>query len=85
MRRINDFVPRLRAAADALQESGLRDDADYLVGMLTAAYATSSEMLGEIGLAVLKIQRSHTRLPDGVDDAFRYALKEIRKVWPDLR
>jgi hypothetical protein len=86
MTHVRDFLPALQEAAERLRAAGFAREADELGAVLTGAWTTSSEMLGEIGRTVLRIEdRCGRALPEEVRAACRRAMREIRKVWPFLR
>jgi len=83
---IQDFSPWLRDAVERLRASGWPAEAEELDAVARSAYTTSSEMLGEIGRAILRVERGlGPALPDEVDELLRRCLVEIRTVWPGLR
>ena len=82
---VQDFLPWLRDAVERLRASGWPGEADELDAVTRSAYTTSSEMLGEIGRAILRVERRlGPSLPDEVAELLRRCLVEIRKVWPRL-
>jgi hypothetical protein len=82
---IQDFLPWLRDAIERLRTSGWPREAEELDAVARAAYTTSSEMLGEIGRAILRVECGlGPTLPDDVAELLLRCLVEIRKVWPRL-
>ena len=59
---------------DAVQLLPKTAEVRALEETLSAAWTTSSEMLGEIGLAIRRVEASTPRLPD-----------EVRKVFAETR
>jgi hypothetical protein len=86
MSYIRDFLPDLKAAADQLDASGFHAEAEEIRGLATAFWTTSCEMLGEIGVALVRILRHRgSTLPGPVRATFEAALVEIPKIWPSLQ
>jgi hypothetical protein len=63
-----------------LQASGFHDAADILANVQTTAFTTSSEWLGELGLAVKQIRRQQ-KLPAALDRQLKIILKEVGAAW----
>lgn len=81
-----DLVALLRQAVEGARAAGLDEAADALESRTTAAFTTSSEFLGEVGLAIRQFRKSaRGRVPPVVDRALDECLREVRKVWPRLR
>jgi hypothetical protein len=82
---VQDFLPWLRDAVERLRASGQPDAAEELDSAARCAYTTSTEMLGEIGTAIVRVQRKlGPALPDEAAEQLRRCLVEIRKVWPGI-
>lgn len=82
---VADFRPTLRSAIAEAKAAGLADSAYLLDEHAFAAYATSSESLGEIGLAIKAFLASAgSALPDSVAEKLNACLVEVSKVWPRL-
>lgn len=70
------------ALADA-RAAGLLAPAHELEGTVCAAYATSSEYLGEVGEALTKFLLQHgNELPPDTVAKLRLCLAEVGRVWP---
>jgi hypothetical protein len=83
---IQDFLPWLHEAIERLRTSGWPAEADELDAVTRSAYTTSSEMLGELGRTILRVERGlGPALPDEIAELLRRCLVEIRRVWPGLR
>jgi hypothetical protein len=83
---IQDFLPWLQEAIERLRTSGWAAEADELDAVARSAYTTSSEMLGEVGRTIFRVERGlGPALPDEIAELLRRCLVEIRKVWPRLR
>ena len=67
-----------------LRESGFVGHADALSELKGSAWTTSSEMIGELGRAVLRL-RKQPKLPAEVSRLVGRCMSEVRKVWPQLR
>jgi hypothetical protein len=61
------------------------DSADALDRLKTSAWTSSSEMIGELGLAVLRLQSANPPLPAELEPIARRCMNEVRKVWPRLK
>jgi hypothetical protein len=68
--------------ADAASAAGYDEGRD-LREVMSAAWTTSSEMIGEIGIVLLRLQRRTTDTMLRAD--VEAALREVRKVWPNLK
>jgi hypothetical protein len=81
-----DLIDELDAVIDKLMNSGFPAEASELRSMThETAWTSSSEMLGEIGLWILGIQRSLAgELPAEVKKGLARCLKFVRKTWPDI-
>ena len=66
-----------------LRESGLDGHADALSELKGQAWTTSSEMIGELGRAVLRL-RKQPELPAEVSKLIGRCMSEVRKVWPHI-
>lgn len=76
----------LRAAVARLRDAGFAEDAEDLDGILTAAWTSSSELLGEIGIRVVRILRAHrSEIPPDVRHVFEAMLTEVENTWPGIR
>ena len=83
MTQVQDFMPTLRLAMAEARAAGLSVACDELEARVSACYATSSEWLGECGLAILAFKSTHrARLPVSTRRKLRACLREISKVWP---
>ncbi|HQQ63848.1 MAG TPA: hypothetical protein PLF22_09770 [Pseudomonadales bacterium] len=76
-----DFLPVLRTAIAEARAAGLQCDA--LEARVTACYTTSSEFLGECGLAIEAFKNENrTTLPYTTTKKLDNCLQEISKVFP---
>ena len=83
--QVSDYIPILRAAISEAKSAGLAQAATELEARAFGAYTTSSEILGETGIAIGYFLKSQARsAPAGVVEKLTACLNEIRKVWPDL-
>jgi hypothetical protein len=81
----SDLVALVREAVQAARAAGLNEAADELESRTSAAFTTSSEWLGEVGLAIRQFRaRERGRLPPAVQRSLDSCLAEVRKVWPRL-
>jgi len=68
-----------------LRAHGFSTAAESIAGVRTSTWTSSSEMIGELGLAVLKIQSQAAAAPVELKQALRCCMKEVHKVWPDIK
>ena len=82
-----ELTSELDAVIGNLRECGHAGKAEELRGIVhETAWTTSSEMLGEIGLCLLRIQQSLGRKPAAeVSKGLARCLKAVRKTWPDIK
>ena len=81
--QVDDFHPTLRAAIAEAKAAGLEDIAARLEQRAFSASTTSSELLGEIGAAIVAFQdAAGDAMPPRVAANLERCLAEIRKVWP---
>jgi hypothetical protein len=59
--------------------------ADSLASIKASAWTTSSEMLGELGMAVLKIQSENAQGSNDLQRILTRCIDEVRKVWPQIK
>ena len=65
--------------------AGLAEAADTLESRTSVACTTSSEWLGEVGVAIHDfLKRERGRVPADVERHLARCLEEIGKVWPKL-
>jgi hypothetical protein len=79
-------VPKLlHEAIEGARTAGLAEAADELEARTSAAFTTSSEYLGEVGLAIRQfLARERGRMPAAVERHLKDCLAEVRRVWPRL-
>ncbi len=77
---LDDLISKLRAC-------GYPGKAEELRGIVhETAWTSSSEMLGEIGLCILRIQQGLGRKPPAeLNEGLSRCLKVVRKTWPDIK
>jgi hypothetical protein len=81
-----DLAQALREALQLARSAGLDEAADELEGRCFAAYTTSSEWLGEVGLAVVHfLSRERGQVPVTLERRLYDCLTEVQKVWPEIR
>ncbi len=83
----DDFLEALSQAIDRLRAAGFEEDARNLRDVaFETAWTSSSEMIGEIGLAILRVQqRARGKLPKAVARGLDRCMDHVREVWPDIR
>lgn len=85
-KQVSDFIPILRAAIAEAREAGLQSQCDELESRVFACYTTSSEWLGECGLAITAFKSANRKtLARSTKRQLNTCLKEIGKVWPRFR
>ncbi|TJY58324.1 hypothetical protein E4T66_16670 [Sinimarinibacterium sp. CAU 1509] len=83
--RVAEFQQMLRAALDEAKAAGLVNAASQLEFRAFAAYTTSSELLGETGVAIKEfLQTAGPAIPPLVVVKLNLCLTEVRKVWPRI-
>lgn len=68
--------------AASLVESGHIAEGRHLQGILAGTWTTSSELISELGVAVLAIRRECRPLSADQKVLVRECLREVRKAWP---
>ncbi len=80
-----DVPKQLHEAIQRARAAGLSEAADELEARTSAAFTTSSEYLGEVGLAIRRfLARERGRVPAEVVRQLRDCLAAVRKAWPRL-
>jgi len=83
MTTVADFLPTLRTAIAEARAAGVDTECNALEARVFACYTTSSEWLGECGLAIRGFRRAtRGRLPAATLRKLAACLREISKVWP---
>ena len=82
----DDFFPLLREAIAEARSAGLGSLADELESHAFAAYTTSSELLGEVGQAIVAFLRAGGEsVPRSISRKLYACLAVVQRVWPQLR
>ena len=68
--------------ATSLKESGFTAHSDRLQSVLDGVWTTSSELIGELGVAVLAIRKECRPLSAGQKALIKQCLREVRKAFP---
>lgn len=68
-----------------LRDRGFNSEASAVERMRHSAWTSSSEMLGVLGIEVLRLQARADSLPNEIDFLVRCCITEVRKVWPDIK
>jgi hypothetical protein len=74
--------PDLSRAVELLRSAGWNAEADELESVITAAYTTSSELIGEIAAVVERLQRRNLPLPAEVEEIFEAMMDHARRAFP---
>ena len=85
--RVTDYTPLLREAIAEAEAAGLEAAArDLERACFAAAFTTSSEMLGEHGLAIKRfLQATRGTLPRSTKAKLKAYLAETGLAWPGWR
>jgi hypothetical protein len=70
------------ALAAALRESGFTTHSSRLENILNGTWTTSSELIGELGVAVVAIRKECGPLSSSEKALLKECLRQVRKVWP---
>jgi hypothetical protein len=71
-----------RALASSLKASGYESHASRLEDTLNGTWTTSSELIGELGSAVLEIRRECSPLTPDQKRLVKDCLREVHRAWP---
>lgn len=71
-----------QALAASLRESGFTAQSERLEGVLDGTWTTSSELIGELGLAVIAARKECRPLSSAQKALIKQCLREVRKAWP---
>jgi hypothetical protein len=78
----DDLLALVREAVAEARRCGLDDVAQTLERAADATATTSSELIGDIGVALRSVRRSHAgRFPPVLEDRLARAMRAVRKVW----
>ena len=82
----DDLIKTVDGAIRSLDECGCADEAARLRELVhEGAWSSSSEMIGDIGLAILAIRDSAaTRLSDEAASHLERCMEIVRRVWPNI-
>jgi hypothetical protein len=70
------------ALASALKDGGFAAHGQRLESILNGTWTTSSELIGELGVAVVAIRKECRPLNPAQKALLRECLRQVRKVWP---
>lgn len=70
------------ALASSLKEGDFRAHANRLEDILNGTWTTSSELIAELGSAVLDIRRECLPLTQEQKRLVKECLRQVRRVWP---
>jgi len=68
--------------ASTLKESGFTTHSDRLENILNGTWTTSSELIAELGQAVVAVRKECKPLSPAQKALVRECLRQVRKVWP---
>jgi hypothetical protein len=70
------------ALASALKEGGFTTHSRHLESILDGTWTTSSELIAELGQAVVAVRKECKPLGPAQKALLKECLREVRKVWP---
>lgn len=70
------------ALAASLRESGFITQSERIEGMLNGTWTTSSELITELGVAVVAARQECRPLSPAQKALIQQCLREVRKAWP---
>ena len=70
------------ALAASLKEGDFAAQASRLENVLNGTWTTSSELIAELGTAVLEIRRECSPLTPAQKQLVKECLRQVRRVWP---
>jgi hypothetical protein len=70
------------ALAASLKESGFTTHSGRLENILGGTWTTSSELIGELGQAVVAVRKECKALNPAQRALLKDCLQQVRKVWP---
>lgn len=70
------------ALASALKESGFPTHSDRLESILNGTWTTSSELIAELGWAVVAVRKECKPLGPAQKALVKECLRQVRKAWP---
>ncbi len=70
------------ALAAALKVSGFINHGSCLENVLNGTWTTSSELIGELGAAVMTIRKECQPLDANQKALIKECMKQVRKAWP---
>jgi hypothetical protein len=68
-----------------LTTHGFWDAAVSISSVRSSGWTTSSEMIGRLGMEILKIQSGSAAAPEELKETLERCMKEVRKVWPKIK
>ncbi|MCE5182451.1 MAG: hypothetical protein LLG15_11665 [Betaproteobacteria bacterium] len=86
MSPIQDFTPILREALAEIEAAGPAPLIGDIRQRCFASYTTSSEWLGEVGLAINELLNAKgSAIPATAHTKLKLCLHEVSKVWPNFQ
>lgn len=68
-----------------LRENEFASAASAISALRQAGWTSSSEMLGELGLELLRFRAQAGPLPGKLERQLELCMAEVRKAWPHIR
>jgi len=75
----DDLIACLRAGGHA----STADKLDFMLHRV--AWTTASELLGEVGAEILRVQQSVQPAGAELEQSLRRCMEMVRRVWPEIR
>ena len=68
-----------------LRAYGLSAAAESISSLMGSPWTSSSEMIGELGIAILIIQSENASVPKELRQVLSRCMREVKKVWPHIK
>lgn len=67
---------------ESLKQGGFVAESNRLAQVLNGTWTTSSELIGELGLALLEIRKNRKSFSPAERLLLKRCMREVRKAWP---
>lgn len=81
---MNVSLASFEELVEKLRQHGLGKESDRLKSLLNAAWSSTSEFIGELGLETLRIQRSQSMASLDLQVAIAKCIEETKTIWPEF-
>jgi hypothetical protein len=75
---------KINELAEALRAYGFTDACEELRNVTDVAWTSSAELLGELGLTLVRMRKQYGPFPPPVQKAFQECMREVAAAWPDF-